>query len=230
MRAFWISLLFVSILLHAGAAFAQMCCCHEIATCDDQGTWTPFNSVVLVAGYTGVPSFNSVRDEDGFVLLDDNIDVFIEISWSGGIDTLTTIDQHNWDLVLTPISNDNVHACVDENRTVGEDIVLEDPFDNVQGVNGHFYIQNLTFYAGGNGVFEAKLRWNCYPDILYHIGQITIISPDINGDGNVDVADATAYSTLAASGYSQLIDFAYDGILNVADIGRLASAIGTGCN
>lgn len=54
-------------------------------------------------------------------------------------------------------------------------------------------------------------------------------SPDINADGQVNLADLGLFSTDFFGDYSFRSDFFWDGVLNLADVGRLATSFGAGC-
>ena len=52
------------------------------------------------------------------------------------------------------------------------------------------------------------------------------VTPDINGDGVVNLADVGLFASLFFSGaYQAAIDFNCDGVLNLADIGIFAAAL-----
>ena len=56
-------------------------------------------------------------------------------------------------------------------------------------------------------------------------------SPDINGDGQVNLADMGLFSSMYfdPSNYDFSADFFADGVINLADVGRIASGVGTSC-
>ena len=60
------------------------------------------------------------------------------------------------------------------------------------------------------------------PGILFN-------SPDINGDGSVNLADVGLFSTDFHGEYSFRSDFHWDGVLNLSDVGRLATGMGSTC-
>jgi hypothetical protein len=57
-----------------------------------------------------------------------------------------------------------------------------------------------------------------------------INSPDISGDLVVDLVDVGTFAQDFSSGYHFRSDFVADGVLNLADVGRLAVALGDNCN
>jgi len=65
------------------------------------------------------------------------------------------------------------------------------------------------------------------------LGQITVVSPDLNFDGVVNLADVgrfVADYTLSAGGYVQTrSDFSGDGVMNIADVGIMATSVGADC-
>lgn len=55
-------------------------------------------------------------------------------------------------------------------------------------------------------------------------------SPDINADGNVDLIDVGHFARdFPNSTYSYRSDFACDGVLNVADVGKMVRGVGASC-
>ncbi len=54
-------------------------------------------------------------------------------------------------------------------------------------------------------------------------------SPDINGDWTVNLMDVGAFSTNLYGPYHFRSDLYFDGVTNLADVGRLAAGIGTAC-
>jgi len=58
---------------------------------------------------------------------------------------------------------------------------------------------------------------------------MVVNSPDINGDLNVNLADVGMFCSNFFGQYSFRSDFHWDGVLNLADVGRLASGVGSQC-
>ena len=54
-------------------------------------------------------------------------------------------------------------------------------------------------------------------------------SPDINGDGRVDLSDGGYLSGDLFGTYARKSDFNWDGVINVSDVGVMAQALGSGC-
>ena len=54
-------------------------------------------------------------------------------------------------------------------------------------------------------------------------------SPDITGDGIVNLADVGLFSAILFGEYDFAADFFSDGVMNLADVGRMASGIGKSC-
>ena len=67
------------------------------------------------------------------------------------------------------------------------------------------------YAAGGTGL-----------DILFN-------SPDLTGDGLVDLVDVGDFAALLSGGYSYAVDYVWDGQNNIADVGRFAESFGAGC-
>lgn len=58
---------------------------------------------------------------------------------------------------------------------------------------------------------------------------ILVNSPDINGDLTVNLADVGMFSSDFFGAYSFRSDFYWDGVLNLADVGRMATGVGGSC-
>lgn len=58
---------------------------------------------------------------------------------------------------------------------------------------------------------------------------LSINSPDINGDLAVHIADVAIFSADYFGTYDFRSDLSYDGAINIADIGVLASKMGKSC-
>ena len=54
-------------------------------------------------------------------------------------------------------------------------------------------------------------------------------SADMNGDGQVNLADVAAFSGFFFGSYNFSADFFRDGELNISDVGRLAQGLGSSC-
>lgn len=58
---------------------------------------------------------------------------------------------------------------------------------------------------------------------------LTFTSPDINGDGEVNLSDGGLFTHDLFSAYAARSDFNLDGVINIGDAGRLVTAIGSRC-
>ena len=58
---------------------------------------------------------------------------------------------------------------------------------------------------------------------------IAVNSPDINADLEVNLIDLNAFATDFFGAYSFRSDFFWDGVINLADVGRFAGSIGGEC-
>ncbi len=54
-------------------------------------------------------------------------------------------------------------------------------------------------------------------------------SPDMNGDGSVNLADMGMFSTDFYGEYHFRSDFFRDGAINLSDVGQLATSFGANC-
>jgi len=81
----------------------------------------------------------------------------------------------------------------------------------------------------------AGLWVYCNGDVLrdenYDLIEVPIVlnSPDINGDLEVNLSDVGMFAADFFGPYSFRSDFYWDGMLNLADVGRMASGMGSGC-
>ena len=76
----------------------------------------------------------------------------------------------------------------------------------------------LVLFVGGTPIVHSPLG-------------ITVNSPDINGDLQVNLSDIGFFALDFATGYAFRSDLAgdLDGVLNIADVGRMASWVGREC-
>ena len=206
-------------------ASAQMCQPFNITNI---GSWDTTNPVVLVCDFNYGARFAECYDADNYVGLDDNISIYLEWVLYPG-EPVNVINNDSWELILSPVANDNVYSCFGR---VGNEIVVDSPFDNVHNFDvGIYTISGSTgLYVGGNGTFEVSVRYTC-TDFTKSatIGNVTFITADFNGDGTVNIADVAIFSTKYSGGYDQLIDFVYDGNIDIADVSYFAGTVGTSC-
>lgn len=88
------------------------------------------------------------------------------------------------------------------------------------------YLLNSPLMSGGNGFgLEVKVR-----NVLIVTGAPVpnpFVSPDITGDGIVNLSDIGTFAQFFYGGFNPSADFNFDGVLNLADIGILA--VHNGC-
>lgn len=122
-----------------------------------------------------------------------------------------------------------------------QDIYVEGP----AGSNLSFCHLGNASHANTNGQgethFTYPLRGGGWADggvRVYFAGYVLpgalddlrINSPDINGDLVVDLADIGRFAEDFHGGYHFRSDFVADGVLNMADVGRLALGLGDRCD
>ena len=85
-------------------------------------------------------------------------------------------------------------------------------------------------WAEGDGGHLGQIRVWVYglPAVLEPI-RIGINSPDLTGDLRVDLADVGEFGLDFFGPYSFRSDLFYDGVINLADLGRLAMHLGEEC-
>ena len=83
-------------------------------------------------------------------------------------------------------------------------------------------------FAGGHS--ETACRVAISGDYLPGPGLNLIFnSPDITGDGLVNLQDAGHFVSYLAGTYGHAGDFNYDGVINISDAGLMAVALGAAC-
>lgn len=83
-------------------------------------------------------------------------------------------------------------------------------------------------HAGGSS--QALLWVHINGEALWTGGlPLSINSPDFNGDLRVNLADVQLFAADLAAGYDFRTDLHRDGVLNLADLGRLAASLGAQC-
>ncbi len=82
--------------------------------------------------------------------------------------------------------------------------------------------------AGGYSEQECHVLVNgmplCGPGLPLHCN-----SADINGDLMVDLVDVSLFASDLFSGYNYRSDFHFDGVINIADVAKLAQGMSSAC-
>jgi len=83
---------------------------------------------------------------------------------------------------------------------------------------------------GGHAEVLVQVRVNGIP-LTHSAGfPLYVNSPDINADGKVDLIDAGLFSRdFANPAVPYRSDFVSDGVMNVADLGKMVRGVGTAC-
>lgn len=85
-------------------------------------------------------------------------------------------------------------------------------------------------HAGGHSESLVRVYWRNWSPLLSNGGmRLSANSPDINGDLDVNIADVAVFASDYFGAYGFRSDLAYDGAINITDIGVLASRMGRGC-
>lgn len=92
---------------------------------------------------------------------------------------------------------------------------------------GGFTFWEKPLNAGGGS--EANLAIMILGNAILSFFPMAIVSPDMNGDGVVNLADVGIFSSAFHNEYAFEADFFSDGVLNLADVGRLAAGVGGSC-
>jgi len=98
--------------------------------------------------------------------------------------------------------------------------------DQSTDVNGMTYWVNPLFAGGySQAPFRVIINGNSLPSSL----DLSFNSPDINGDGTVNLADVALLATCYFSGYHFQCDYNGDGQLNLVDIYIFVEHLGAEC-
>lgn len=141
----------------------------------------------------------------------------------------------NFAFRLISAGETDVWDCDDtDNTTIGWIAGVYDffPFTSYYGENGIYYLANGIVQPWDVGGFS----WQEYTGVLYgpygasiDVGTVSFVSPDMNGDGVVNLGDAGEFNAVMGSAYHVSADFNYDGVINLSDTGILSAAMGHGC-
>lgn len=82
-------------------------------------------------------------------------------------------------------------------------------------------------FAGGFSVAACLVKVN--GDALAYDAQISFNSPDISGDGVVNLTDAGYFSQDRSGAYNYRSDFNNDAVVNLTDAGYMGNALGVSC-
>ena len=83
-----------------------------------------------------------------------------------------------------------------------------------------------VYVVGGRALDPLDCPWGIeHPPVSLRFN-----SADINGDGIVNLVDTSLFSTDFFGPYQYRSDFYWDGVLNLADIARMAAGIGLSCD
>jgi hypothetical protein len=95
-----------------------------------------------------------------------------------------------------------------------------------------FGYTQFAFSLCGGGCMHIPSLWGYVNGEPFHqnpIPHITVNSPDMNCSLTVDLVDVSMFAAAFYSAYSYCADFNGDGLLNLVDLGILASHIGHRC-
>ncbi|MBU8871291.1 MAG: hypothetical protein KOO60_10555 [Gemmatimonadales bacterium] len=123
---------------------------------------------------------------------------------------------------------------------------MEDIWMEMPGVNFCLGGGRVDFHTDSNGYTEFSLPkagggWSEDFDLVGLINDspfavqstlssLRMNSPDMNGDGVVNLLDVGLYASVYWEGYSYAADFHWDGLLNLTDVSILAQHFGHSCH
>jgi hypothetical protein len=215
----WITITLVS--FNVSIALAQM---GRLVDVENEGTWSSHPLLMVnVPDGSGTP-FNNCYLRDTYQRDTSNITVHITFAddYPGDVGVISNI---NWELRLYPIGSSTVHNCGDDSESY---IYYIGPFSNTISSSGIYHI-DLALYLGGSGTYTASLVYIATSQ-EFTLGEVTFISPDISGDGLVNLSDNVMFTQiLNSSTYDIRADFAYSGAINLGDAVIMTGASGATC-
>jgi hypothetical protein len=167
------------------------------------------------------PAFTEATDPAGNVV-DATIEVFLADNFASPIPGYPREDIWlEWDA-----SSAGLAICTPRRYGGGvfETIHLDTEMDD-QGIS-HF---SLPPHAGGY-IAEPVYVAISGSRLINNAGlPLRFNSPDISGDGQVDLTDVAAFAADFFGAYHFRSDLIHDGNINLSDVGRLAQYLGAGC-
>ncbi len=156
-----------------------------------------------------------------------NIAVYLEYddAWPGPI---PHVNQDSWRLEFENLTGIEFCFPLTWDGSDGRyEYWLWGPFDSANSSTG-IYTISRALAAGGHGTCSVKLVYTGGSE--YAFGDMHAISPDINGDGVVNVSDTADFASLYSSGtYHKEIDFVYNGAIELSDVAYYTAAYGEQC-
>jgi hypothetical protein len=103
---------------------------------------------------------------------------------------------------------------------------------NIAGVatdsEGYTYF-SAPLYGGGWSTDDLRV-YVCNVPLSSAYLPMWVNSPDIDGDLEVNLSDVQLFAVDFYGAYAYRSDLAYDGVINLSDLGRLAQHMGADCN
>ncbi len=99
-------------------------------------------------------------------------------------------------------------------------------------INGSLAIGGYTQHIPQNPLGPYVLTLNYWDNagpraaIFAHF---IFLSPDLNGDGIVNIADVATLAGIFHGSYEERADYNYDGVINMVDLGIFSGGINTSC-
>ncbi len=109
--------------------------------------------------------------------------------------------------------------------------------DNPSDVNGEMTFSGALAGGGFNhsSIFVYVVGDPAYNPVDYPFYwahppvALSVNSPDINGDGTIDLVDIGLFATDFFNAYNYRSDFICNGVLDLADVGKMATGVGLSC-
>lgn len=222
----------VIVALVATLAFPAICAAQggRPVSIENQGSWNVDDPILMVntpEGH-GTP-FPGCYMNDTYDPANGNISVYLEYDdqWPGPV---THVNQDSWRLEFEGV--DDLESCLpltfddDDQRY---ELWIWGPFDSSNSSTG-IYTISRTLAAGGHGSCTVKLVYDAVTGNEHEFGTLHFISPDITGDGVVNISDTPVFASAYYSGiYHKEIDFEYDGTVGLSDLAYYVGAYLEAC-
>jgi hypothetical protein len=98
---------------------------------------------------------------------------------------------------------------------------------NTDAEGKSFWLSPLE--AGGHSTGDVEVLINGSMITASPPVPLMVNSPDLNGDGIVNLSDVTLFVPLYTSAYDFTVDLACDGVVNLSDVVVLAGSLGRDC-
>jgi hypothetical protein len=210
------------VLLVAGSSIAR----DGDGECADQVVWlAPEGTCILISPDGTGPALTAARDVQGHV-----VDATVQVRLVGLYSGFPVNGFPPEDIWLQfDISAGTTQGCVHASNCPGGLFFADGPSNSdgwitfSQPLRGGGHSPGVCWvYLNGYPVYDADLQ--AFPPLA-----MGTVSPDIDGDLTVSLADLSLFSADYFGAYALRSDLARDGVINLADVSVLAAHYGAAC-